>query len=326
MANRLSLDEKLAAIRGLRTQAPSSEHEAELRRGLKDRSNLVVAAAAAIVGEQSLAGLSAELESAFERFLVNPQKDDKLCRAKIAIIQALDRLEHSQPEVFQKAARHVQLEPVWGGQADSAAPLRAAALVALARIGTSRDLPLLVDSMADPEREVRIAAAQALACFGTESTGLVLRLKARLGDADPEVLSECLSGLLSVDPSENLPFVAEFLDSGGPTRCEAAVLALGKSRLPGAFDALKSCWIRRAYSALDDQILLAIAMLRLPAAIDYLLERVASDSERVADAALAALRIHSHDPRLRERIAGLVQKRGIRSLQDRFDRDFRSDA
>ncbi len=188
-----------------------------------------------------------------------------------------------------------------------------------------RDLPLLVDAMADPEREVRIAAAQALGCFGTESAALVLRLKARMGDADPEVLSECLSGLLTLDPSENLAFVAEFLDSGGPARCEAAVLALGKSRLPGACEALKSCWMRRAYPELDDQILLAIAMLRLPAAIDYLLDRVASDSERFAAAALTALRIHSHDPKLRERVATLVKQRGIRSLQERFDRDFHGD-
>ncbi|MGO9467186.1 MAG: HEAT repeat domain-containing protein [Isosphaeraceae bacterium] len=325
MANRLSLDEKLAAIRRLRAQEPSAEIEAELRRGLKDRSNLIVAAAAAIVGEQSFTGLAADLESAFERFLTNPLKDDKLCRAKIAVIQALDKLEHSEPEVFQKAARHVQLEPVWGGEADSAAPLRAAALIALARIGTARDLPLLVDAMADSEREVRIAAALALGCFGTESAALVLRLKARLGDADPEVLSECLSGLLTVDPGEYLPFVAGLLESGGPARCEAAVLALGKSRLPGAFEALKSCWLRREHPELEDEILLAIAMLRLPAAIDYLLERVASDSERHAAAALTALKIHSHDPRLRERVAGLVQQRRVRSLQERFDRDFRSD-
>ncbi len=172
---------------------------------------------------------------------------------------------------------------------------------------------------------MRIAAAQALGCFGTESAALVLRFKARTGDADPEVLSECFSALLTIDPSENLPFAAEFLDSAGPARCEAAVLALGKSRLPGAFEALKSCWTRRAYPELDDQVLLAIAMLRLPAAIEYLLERVASDSERFAAAALTALRIHSHDPKLRQRVAGLVKQRGSRSLQERFDRDFRGD-
>ncbi len=72
-------------------------------------------------------------------------------------------------------------------------------------------------------------------------------------------------------------------------------------------------------------MLLAIAMLRLPRAIDYLLELVASDSETDAISALFALKIHNYDPRLRLRIAELIQKKGSRALQARFDRDFRTD-
>jgi hypothetical protein len=325
MGSRLSLDEKLAAIRRLREQPLSSEQTAELRRSLGDRSNLVVAAAAAIVGENTLVELSADLEAAFDRFLVNPLKDDKLCRAKVAVIQALDKMEHQGPEVFQRAASHVQFEPVWGGKEDSAAPLRAAAILALARIRGSDSLTLLVDSMTDPEKDVRIAAAQALAYVGTEPAGLLLRLKARIGDRDPDVLSECLSGLLTIEPRMHLPLVSSFLETEDAAQCEAAALALGKSRLPEAFDALRSCWQRSPISGRHAQVLFAIAMLRLPAAIEFLLELVASDSEAVAITAMSALKIHSHDPRLRERIAQLVQKKGSRTLQVLFDRDFRSD-
>ena len=133
MAARSSLDDKLAAIRSLRGQVLTPEHKAELLKRLGDRSNLIVAAAAGIVGENALLDLAPELEAAFDRFLINPLKDDKLCRAKIAVIQALDRMEYSRPDVFLKAARHVQFEPVWGGSEDTAPPLRAAALIALAR-------------------------------------------------------------------------------------------------------------------------------------------------------------------------------------------------
>jgi HEAT repeat protein len=325
MANRLSLEEKLAAIRRLREQPASPEGTAELRRSLADRSNLVVAAAAAVAGAQGLVELSADLEAAFNRFLVNPLKDDKLCRAKLAAIQALDKLEHERPEVFRTAARHIQFEPVWGPPEDSAAPLRAAAVFALARIGGSEDLPLLVDSLTDPRKDVRIASAQALASFANEAAALVLRLKARMGDLEPEVLCECLSGLLTIDPKENFPFVSGFLDPGDPAKCEAAVLALGKSRLPEAFEALKSCWKRAISTGMREQVLLGIAMLRLPAAIDHLLELVASDSETDAIAALFALKIHNYDPRLRQRIAEFVQKKGSRTLQARFERDFRAD-
>src|SRR3954471_12989052 len=133
MATRASLDDKLAALRALRGQALIPDQKAEVRKRIGDRSNLVVAAAAAIAGENTLVELAKDLEAAFDRFLVNPLKDDKLCRAKIAVVQALDKMEHQNPDVFVKAARHVQLEPVWGGTEDSATPLRAAALVALAR-------------------------------------------------------------------------------------------------------------------------------------------------------------------------------------------------
>jgi hypothetical protein len=94
MARRASLDDKLAALRELRGRPLDAEEKAELRKRLGDRSNLVVAAAAAIVGENALIELSKDLEAAFDRFLVDPLKDDKLCRAKTAIVQALDRIEH----------------------------------------------------------------------------------------------------------------------------------------------------------------------------------------------------------------------------------------
>ncbi len=144
------------------------EKKDELRKRIADRSNLVVAAAASLAGENTLTGLARDLEAAFDRFLVNPLRDDKLCRAKIAVVQALDKMEHQDPGVFRKAAKYVQFEPVWEGAEDSAPPLRAAALVALARVEGSGSLPLLVDAMVDPAKDVRIAAALALGAVGTE--------------------------------------------------------------------------------------------------------------------------------------------------------------
>src|SRR5882672_2313967 len=106
MAARESLDDKLAALRELRGRALTAEEKAELRKRIGDRSNLVVAAASAIAGENAMVELSKDLEAAFDRFLANPLKDDKLCRAKIAIVQALDRMEHQDTDVFRRAAGH----------------------------------------------------------------------------------------------------------------------------------------------------------------------------------------------------------------------------
>src|SRR4051812_40100360 len=68
MAARQSLEDKLAAIRGLRGQELTPEQLAELKRRIGDRSNLVVAAAAAIAGENSLVEMARDLEVAFDRF------------------------------------------------------------------------------------------------------------------------------------------------------------------------------------------------------------------------------------------------------------------
>jgi HEAT repeat protein len=322
MGKRLSVEEKLSAIRRLRDQDPSPQVTAELRSALADRSNLIIAAAAAIAGDQKLVDLASDLEGAFDRLLVDPLKSDKLCRGKLAIVQALDKLEHERPDSFLKAARHVQLEPAWGGEEDTAAPLRAAGLLALARLDYHGLLPLLVDALTDPQKEVRIAAAQALGYHGTEAAGLLLRLKARIGDNEAEVVSECLSGLLSCSPKESLPLVSESLNAGNPAIREAAILALGRSRLPEAFDLLKACW-QQDPRGLKETLLLAMAMLRLPAANDFLLGLLASGPETVSSSALSALMIHHYDPRLRQRIAQAVDQSGSRMLRAKFERDSR---
>jgi HEAT repeat protein len=324
MAKRLSVDDKLSAVRRLREQPPSPQVVSELRSFLRDKSNLIVAAAAAIVAEQNHAALSVELEAAFEQCMVDPLATDKLCRGKIAVVQALDKLEHEETALFLRAARQVQFEPVWGGSEDTAAPLRAAAIMALLRLDYHGLLPLLVDSLVDPQKDVRNAAAQALGHHGSEPARLLLRLKARVGDKDPEVISECLSGLLTGSPKEALPFVSEFLDSADASVQEAAILALGRSRLPEAFDLLKAC--RQSHPiGLNEEIFLAMAMLRLPVATDFLLEIVATDGEKSASEALSAILIYRYDPVLRQRIAEAVQKSGSRALKAKLERASGSD-
>ena len=72
------------------------------------------------------------------------------------------------------------------------------------------------------------------------------------------------------------------------------------------------------------QLLLAIAILRRPAATDYLIELVATaEEETISGEALSALRIYKEDPRLRERISEVVREKGSARLQAAFEREFR---
>ena len=61
MAARQSLDDKLTELRALRGQTLTDEQKAEPRKRIGDRSNLVVAAAAAIAGENALVELAKDL-------------------------------------------------------------------------------------------------------------------------------------------------------------------------------------------------------------------------------------------------------------------------
>ena len=218
-----------------------------------------------------------------------------------------------------------QAEPVLaGGSEDSAAPLRATRPSSRwARAEGPSSLPVLVDALADPAKDVREPPRPRRlgAIRDRESAGILHRLKVLVGDDDPDVLTECMGGLLAVDPEENLAIVTEFLESSHAATCEAAALALGKSRLPEALDPLKACWQRSHAPDLRQQVLLAIAILRRPGATDYLIELVASEPEPTAIAALSALRIFKGDPRVRERIAKLVEERGSPRLRNCFDRD-----
>src|SRR5262249_42913102 len=159
-------------------------------------SNFVAAEAAVIVGKSKLVELVLDLEAAFDRFMIDPEETDKTCRAKIAVVEALNQLDFERPDIFLRAIRHVQYEPVWGGRRHTAAPLRAAAAFGLVRLNHRDILTLLADLLADPEKVARIAAVQSLEATGSVAAVPLLRFKARVGDEEPEVTAECFTALL----------------------------------------------------------------------------------------------------------------------------------
>jgi hypothetical protein len=320
---RSNTESRLERLRRLRDEPPSPAVLAELKASLCDSSNHVVAAAARLAGRFRYLELAPELLAAFGRFLDEPLKTDKTCAGKIAVVEALNEMDFPEPDVFVTGARHVQLEPGWPQANDAAVPLRAACAGAIVRTGCHEGMPLLVDLLADPERPVRAAAAQALGAAGSSAALLLLRLKARVGDVDPDVTGECLLGLMRERPQEYAPFLAEFLRPDGGPLAEVALLALGNSRRTEAFGVLKSYWDGQPPRDLVDATLVALALLRLPAAIDFLLTLVAEAPLAEALAALPALAILNYDSRVPERVAAAVGKRGDRGLQDVFKVKFR---
>lgn len=323
MAKARSVDAKLKRLRGLSDEPASPALLAELRGLIGDKSNFVVAEAADMVGERMLVELGPELAAAFQRFTVDPVETDKLCRAKIAIVDALHKIEFDAEDSFRKAMHWVQLEPCWGGAEDTAAPLRGAAAFALLRLNPRDLMVLLAELLADSEKVARGAAAKALGASGALAAIPLLRFKARVGDEEPEVVNECLAALMAAAPEESLVFVGEFLNASTDEIAEGAALALGESRHPKALEILKGHWPNASRGEQLNVLLLAISITRLPAALDFLLDVLEKEKESAALASISALAVHRHNPVIKERVATAISKRGVPDLKARFESELR---
>ncbi|MCL5744493.1 MAG: hypothetical protein M1541_11300 [Acidobacteria bacterium] len=147
-----------------------------------------------------------------------------------------------------------------------------------------------VDLLADPAPEARAAAVRALAGSGSPAAPLLLRLKARLGDARAEVTGECLTALLWLDWRSALPLALEHLDGPDTEAAAAAALALGEAKTPEGFGVLRA---RLPDSPIRPTLLMAIALLRSDEALMFLRELAAA---RDRDA-LAALKLYDNPAR-----------------------------
>jgi hypothetical protein len=117
-------------------------------------------------------------------------------------------------------------------------------------------------------------------------------------------------------------FVAKFLNSGADGMGELAALALGESRLAAAFEVLRAAWERGGASEQRRTLLVAIAMLRSDAALEFLLGRLGSESGPVAADALAGLAFYARDEAVLARVEGIIRERGDPTLEAVFAREF----
>jgi hypothetical protein len=155
-----TFDRKIEELEALRSAADLAATRERLGKVLTDRNNYVVAKGAAITAELKFAEMIPDLLAAFDRFFVDAAKTDPQCLAKHAIAKALKELGYRQAQPYLRGIVHVQLEPAWGGRADTAADLRGTCALALTNclLDDIEILTYLADSLADPEPSVRITA------------------------------------------------------------------------------------------------------------------------------------------------------------------------
>jgi hypothetical protein len=298
--------EKLAALKS----APAGPALLEDLRGfLRNRSNLVVAKAAKIIGERRLSDLLPELVTRFEKLMCDPARLDKRCEAITEIVTTLYELDYTEPDVYLIGVHHVQMEASFGPPIDSAAQLRGLSARGLLRTRYPDALAEAVTLLVDPEPQARIGAVGALAANGGEAGVLALRLKVLTGDRVPDVLAECFSGLLAAPPEGSVAFVAAYVDDEDPAIAEAAILALGASRSSKAILVLKEKWQRTVRPPLKKVLLFALSTSRSEDALQFLLDLLEIAPISTAAEVLSALASQRPTQSVRESIHSALTRR-----------------
>ena len=296
------LETELAEVGGALRDPTSPANVARLAKALLEGSSIIAARVATSIAERQLEGFEEILLQSFQRFLRDPVETDGGCRAKFAVLEALDRFESTHAATFLAAATYVQMEPAFGGPADSAAGVRARAIAGLARIGHS-DMPLVAAQLlADPEAIVRRAAADALAYHGERTSAGLLWFKLHQGDEDELVTLACACALMSLTPEWGLRTLRPLLFGADRKMRELSALALGEARHDGALELI--------FEYLDQTVtprerVLAFGGLgvsRSERARTFLLDRTSNGGPTEAKAAVVALGTHAHEAGLAERV------------------------
>lgn len=287
MAKARGFDAELAELEALRDAAPASTLE-PIRKALGHRNNFIVAKAVKLAAAHNHRSLVNEIAAAFDRFLSDGVKTDPQCWAKNAIVETLAGFEYQEPEIFLAGMKHIQREPVWGGDSDTAGTLRgwcATALVQCRSLSNTQVLTALTPLFADKQLTVRVNAARAVEQIGTEAAVLLLRLRAELGSDEAELLGACYSGVLRLEGPSAIPWAARFINPADPddTAAEAA-FAIAETRTEAAAMLLISTHKRTRDQDFRGSLLAALALTRQPAAIDYLFEQIADGSKAAREA------------------------------------------
>ena len=313
-----ALKKALAEVHDARAAPDAPASREVLRRALASPSSFVVEAAARVVADHELGDHAAALVGAFPRFVAGRDRDPG-CNAKTAIVAALVRLRIDADDVYRSAIRLRQIEPAYGKPVDTAVTLRADAAAGLAQGGRPDAAVDIAELLADAEWPARAGAARALAMCPRDAAEPLLRYKVRIGDPEAPVVGECLRALLAMSP-DALPLAVGLLAHEDAALAEQAALAIGESRLDGAFEALSAYVAAEPTRDRKKTALVAIGLLRRDVAQDYLLHHVDGSDVDMAMAAVEALAIYRHDARVRDRVLAAARARGDAGLIERAER------
>ena len=283
-------------------------------------SHYRIAAKAARLAEDALLyELVPKMLDAYSRFLDKPLKTDPSCYAKKAIARALVALDCNDTEFYRRGLQYRQLEPVWGGTADTAVDVRTSCAMGLVASGYSRALVELTALLHDTDAAARVGAVRAIACGNPREAELLLRSKVLGGDAEPQVLGECFSGLLDRRARRIDRFGGGLSHAPRRGRARArgarARRVAARRRVGASARSLERRCSATSYAGRCCGLPPRTAAKR---PMDWLLGLVAEARAAVALDVVEVLAFYKHHGKLEERLRGVVTARSDRTLSERF--------
>jgi HEAT repeats len=323
---RQAFDRKVEALESIRTVQNADVQRQQLEKALRERNNFLVARAATITADLQIDALIPDLLEAYDRFFVDPAKSDPQCLAKHALARSLHRLGHHGADAYVRGIVHVQLEPAWGGRADTAASLRGTCARALTDCFLE-DLVILrylTDALADPESTVRIDAAIAIDQLNRPEGALLLRLRMLTSDR-PDVMGQCCTSLLSLAPDDAVNFVSRFLHEPDVDVQVEAASALAQCRQPESIAVLREFW-QTELSSIDVRraILIGLGASPLRESAEFLLMAIADEPPTLAETAITALSASRFGAEFRVRAADALAARDSAALHRQFNTRFQN--
>lgn len=281
-----------------------------LRKALGTKSNHVIAKAATLASEHQLDGLVEDMAGAFYRLLKTPSRLDKGGAGLTALAKSLALLSYPNADLFRKGSFHIQMEPVYGGRVDVADHLRGWCAQGLAQSGDPNAMVDIARLLVDSCSETRKGAAAAVEVSGRSDIGLpLLSMKLAMGDADPQVMGQCVTAILHLAGHDAIDLITPLLRSEDDAIVEQALLALGQSRKDEAFEVIDTFYEDCITQPMQKIALLAMAMLRCDRAMNYLKDLVEDGNMQAAEHAIEALGIYSYDAKLKADIFKICEDR-----------------
>lgn len=219
---------------GERLSAGRPEHVPLLLEMLADRSHYVAGIAARKLSENPPEGVERDLLRAYHEREAGGAATDPGCAIRMGLAITLGKLRyHPAVDSIRRGMRVRQFE----GGADTAVALRgncALALAQLAPLDAARDIAILLydgeSGPLDRTLAARKAAARALGILGDPAAHVVLALRlAYPDDEDPDVLAECMDGLVALEDPRILESLEPLLHHRDPQLVARAALAVART-------------------------------------------------------------------------------------------------